>query len=96
MAIVDCGFLVSLHEQVRYPKKTLFQCQWKSITCNLTLKEGYLKNAHWHLTRLFIAKETLNAMIKKDHQERKIARHKGPSPKKQQLIAQYVNDTNLI
>ncbi len=62
---------------------------------HLTLKEGYLKNGHRHLTRFFIVKETLNAMIKKDHQERRLQGIGVPKSKKQ-LIAQYVNDTNLI
>jgi hypothetical protein len=53
---------------------------------HLTLKEGYLKNVHWHLTHFFIVKETLNAMIKKDHQERRL-QGIGPKSKKQQLIA---------
>ncbi len=38
---------------------------------HLTLKEGYLKNAHWHLTRLFIVKETLQERPSR----KKIARH---------------------
>jgi hypothetical protein len=62
---------------------------------HLTLKEGYLKNAHWHLTHFFIVKETLNATIKKDHQERRL-QGMGPKSKNEQLIAQDVNDTNLI
>ncbi len=70
-------------------KKKLFQRGLMSMEIyhmHLRLKEGYLKNAHWHLTHFFIVKETLNAMIKKDHQERRL-QGIGPKFKKQQLIA---------
>ncbi len=60
-------------------KKQLFQGGLMSTEIyhmHFTLKEGYLKNAHWHLTLFFIVKETLNAMIKKED-----CKAWGPSPR---------------